>query len=74
MDEEKVYEFMRGCVENYRRENPNPPEEISTDDPRSPFYQGAHEAPMFPACKPNLIQLASLGIDIDLLLAGKSQF
>ncbi len=45
-----------------------------TNDPLSPFYQGAHEAPMVQERKLNLVQLASLGIDIDLLLAGKTQF
>ncbi|PIN90252.1 hypothetical protein COU57_04040 [Candidatus Pacearchaeota archaeon CG10_big_fil_rev_8_21_14_0_10_32_14] len=33
----------------------------------------ANEAHMLPARKPNLIQLAGLGVDVELYLAGKTQ-
>jgi len=33
----------------------------------------AHEVPMMPTCKPNLLQLSSLGLDLDLYFKGKTQ-
>ena len=82
MGKNALYELLK-IHEKDKKEHPeryaSRPETLvsgynALDDPKSPFYQGAHDVPMLPARKPNLCQLAQLGIDIDLLLAGKPQF
>lgn len=82
MGKDDALEILLKIHEQDKKENPERyaprPETLvpgynALDDPKSPFYTGAHDAPMLPPRKLNLIQLASLGVDLDLYVAGKSQ-